>query len=120
VGVFQNIESCVSAKCPACNESSAGDPCSSGYPACIAPFTCNGLWCTRACATSADYCTGIGPNGGNIGGSANVCVFVSGVGDVCVPGCWGGCGAYPGTYCQATTAVDQSTVQVCAVLPDGG
>jgi hypothetical protein len=121
VALYNDILACVAARCPVCNESGAGDPCFAGNPACIAPVSCNGVWCTKACAVDAD-CLGLGTDSRNIVGTANVCVDVAGTGNICVPECSSvnGCAAYPGTFCQTTTARDGATVQVCAFLGDGG
>jgi hypothetical protein len=121
VSGYDEIANCVLGRCQACNESGTGDPCTAGYPACIAPLSCNGIYCTKQCAVSSD-CLGIGAQSGNIVGTANVCVDVPGLGNTCVPACSSanGCNSYAGTYCQTTTSVEGTTVQVCSVIPDGG
>jgi hypothetical protein len=119
MGAYDAIGSCVTTKCAVCGEASVGDPC--GAVSCVAPLSCDGRYCTKACARSSD-CTGIGAGGGNVGGTNNVCVFVPSAGDTCVPECVAesDCTAFPGTYCESTTAIDGSPVQICAPLPDGG
>jgi hypothetical protein len=121
VALYDDIVTCVTDRCPVCNESGAGDPCAAGNPACIAPFTCNGSWCTKPCAVDAD-CLGLGAGSGNVVGTGNVCVDVPGTGSICVPACSriNGCASYPGTFCQTTAATDGATVQVCALLGEGG
>ena len=121
VAAYDAINTCIDAKCPVCAESGIGDPCSGSYPPCTSNLTCNGLWCTEPCAPTT-VCSGLGPNGGNVGGTPNVCVFAQGAGDTCAPECAtdNDCAVFPGTYCMSTTAVDGSAVQVCTVLPDGG
>jgi len=119
VTALDAVESCLNLKCPICSESGVGDPCASGYP-CIAGESCNGLWCTKACARASD-CTGIGPGGGNFAGEPAACLATSG-GDLCTPGCSSDadCTDFPGTYCRPTTSVDGLAVSICSALPDGG
>lgn len=115
---LDSIESCQVARCTICAESGTGDPCSSGFGTCIAGLTCNGAWCTRACAHSTD-CAGVGASGDNVLGFPNACVL-SGAGDTCAPECASSadCVDFPGTYCQTTTSIENVAVSVCAALPD--
>ncbi len=117
---YQQLVQCSTTRCPVCEELGVGDPCSTGGVACNAGLTCTGLWCTRTCAKSSD-CTGLGAYGGNFTGSASVCRHVS-TGDFCFPGCSSDtdCADFPGTYCLQTTALDGSSVLVCATGPDAG
>lgn len=119
VSTLQLVSSCLARDCPVCGESGVGDPCGPQYPACVTEATCNGLWCTAACVRSSD-CAGIGADGANTLGFANVCMATS-HGDLCTPGCAGAsnaCADFPGTYCFATTAADGTSVSVCSALPD--
>jgi hypothetical protein len=69
-------------------------------------------------------CTGIGPGGDNGLGHANGCVFVTGQGDECAPGCGGDadCASFPGTYCASVKTADPSplSVAVCVPMPEAG
>jgi hypothetical protein len=101
-----------------CDESGIGDPCSAGYPSCLAGLTCNGLWCTKTCAHSSD-CAGIGSSGTTIAGEANACI-TGPSGDFCAPECTSSadCDDFPGAYCLSTLSIEASTVSVCSSLPD--
>ncbi|HLK40322.1 MAG TPA: hypothetical protein VKU41_26405 [Polyangiaceae bacterium] len=112
------LVSCLEAKCPVCSQIGVGDPC--GGQACNAGLTCQGLWCSKGCARTAD-CTGIGPNGGNLLGRRNACMAASS-GLTCAAGCMtdADCQPFPSTYCLATTSADGLAVQVCTSYPDGG
>jgi hypothetical protein len=117
LALYDDLGSCVTVKCPICSASGIGDPCSARY-ACESNLTCNGSYCTIPCSASSD-CTGIGPGGGNMQGTANVCVYVAGAGNTCVPTC-GNNGNCTGLYCKLTTAIEGTQVQVCSSFPDGG
>ena len=118
VSTLQLVASCVTRSCPVCDESGVGDPCGPIYPACEVGLTCNGLWCTKPCVRSSD-CAGLGAGGDNSLGYPGVCMATAS-GDKCTPGCsqGDGCADFAGTYCLGTTAVDGTSVSVCAVLPD--
>lgn len=117
--LLNNLTTCLGVDCTVCTEEGIGDPCSAQAP-CIVGLSCNGLWCTKACAHSSD-CAGIGPSGENQGDDPNVCMQV-GSGDECVPTCItnSDCFAYPGTYCRTATSVDLVSVQVCTSVPEAG
>lgn len=117
---YQALVACYSQRCPVCNELGTGDPCGASNVACNAGLTCGGLWCTRSCTKASD-CTGLGANGGNFTGNPGACRHLT-TGDFCFPGCTGDgdCTDFPGTYCILTTALDGSTVSVCAAGPDAG
>jgi len=117
---YQALLRCITSKCAVCGELGVGDPCSVSGATCNAGLTCGGLWCTRSCTKASD-CTGLGANGGNFTGNAGACRHVTS-GDFCFPGCAGDndCADFPGTYCVQTTAIDGSSVSVCAAGPDGG
>ncbi len=117
---YQALELCISQRCPVCSELGAGDPCGPSSVACNAGLTCGGLWCTRACAKASD-CTGLGAGGGNFTGNPGACRHLA-TGDFCFPGCSSDadCTDFPGTYCLQTTALDGSSVLVCAAGPDAG
>jgi hypothetical protein len=118
VATLNAIDSCVALKCVICSESGVGDPCAA-Y-ACMAGLTCPALWCTKACARSAD-CAGIGPNGGNFTGAPNACMSTA-RGELCAPGCASNadCADFVGTFCVSTTSFDGLAVSICSTLPDGG
>jgi hypothetical protein len=119
LATYDNIVTCEEAKCPVCAQSGVGDPCALG---CVTGTMCNGSWCTKVCANDTD-CTGTGGGGGNVEGTANVCVFVAGTGNTCAPTApANGCVAttYPGTFLDTTTDVSGSPVTVCALITDGG
>jgi hypothetical protein len=123
VTALNDVESCLTLKCPICSESGIGDPCAPGVDACISGLTCNDFWCTSPdrCTKGSD-CLGIGPNGGNDLGFANECIAI-GSGNFCTPSCvidTESSGCVSGTFCHTTTSVDGLTVSVCATLPDGG
>jgi hypothetical protein len=118
---FDELESCVAAKCPVCNEAGVGDPCIPGETACIAGLTCVDSWCTKACTDEAN-CVGLGPEGGNAVGAQNACIATGSSGIICFPGCVtnADCSSFPGTYCFMTTSADGASVLVCTNLPDAG
>jgi hypothetical protein len=118
ISPLQAITDCETLRCPICAQSGVGDPCSPGYGPCVAGLTCNGLWCTRACARSSD-CAGIGNGGASVLGFPNVCTSTAS-GDGCVPECSStvDCADFPATFCKATTTLEGSAVSVCAALPD--
>jgi hypothetical protein len=118
VGTLQTLVACASQECAICNESGVGDPCGAIYPPCETGLSCNGSWCTKACARSTD-CAGLGAGGVTSLGTSNVCMLTS-TGEVCTPSCEGGgiCSDFASTYCQSTTAIDGSAVSVCSFLPE--
>jgi hypothetical protein len=118
VSTLQAFDTCLSSRCLVCNESGVGDPCSSQFPPCVAGLSCNGSWCTKACARSTD-CAGLGTGGASSLGTPNVCMAGTS-GDLCTPGCGAGgvCTDFVSTYCLATTAVDGTAVSVCSFLPE--
>jgi len=113
---YQALESCMQIDCPICVESGVGDPCSA--TSCVPGLACQGSWCTAPCVKDSD-CRGIGANGDNILGQANVCIPTS-AGARCAPGCGvnADCSYFPGTYCHSTLSIENTYVQVCAALPD--
>jgi hypothetical protein len=115
---LQVLASCVTRDCLVCSESGVGDPCDTIYPPCVAGLTCNGSYCTKACARSTD-CAGLGAGGVSSLGFASVCMSTT-AGDLCVPGCGpaGACSDFSSTYCLSTTALDGTAVSVCAFLPE--
>jgi hypothetical protein len=119
--LYQSLLQCVTNRCTVCAQLGVGDPCWDTTTACNAGFTCGGQWCTKTCSASSQ-CTGLGANGGNYTGNPNVCRHIS-AGDYCFPGCASDadCSGFPtGTYCVQTTAIDGTSVAVCAAGPDGG
>jgi hypothetical protein len=110
-GDLQIYSSCLSARCPVCNESGVGDPCSTGFAGCETGLTCsNGLWCTKTCAQVSD-CAGLGAGGVNSLGYANTCV-----GGLCVPECTSnetGCQDFPGSFCATATTIANTSQLVC-------
>jgi hypothetical protein len=118
VATLQTLTACITEECLICNESGVGDPCGAIYPPCVAGLSCNGSWCTKACARSTD-CAGLGAGGVTSLGTANVCMATA-TGNVCTPSCEPGgiCSDFASTYCLATTAADGSKVSVCSFLPE--
>jgi len=116
------IDTCLDTFCTACTELGVGDPCAAAQGSCETGLTCNGLWCTKACASSAD-CAGLGPSGGNLRGEQNACVGTATSGDVCFPGCGlssSDCASFPAATCSSTTSVEGATVAICESVSDAG
>jgi hypothetical protein len=86
-----------------------GDPCSANAQ-CPHGSTCEGLWCTEPCGSSAAC-------GESSAGQPNLCLSNGvGGGKSCVPGCQTNddCSSYAGTTCVQATA----TASYCAVSAD--
>jgi hypothetical protein len=112
VTLYAELTSCLALDCAVCNELGVGDPCTPQGTACNPGLTCNGSWCTKACAGPSD-CTGLGPSGANTLGLPNACVTTTG-GNLCAPGCItdADCTDFPATYCVSTTSANASQVPV--------
>jgi hypothetical protein len=121
VNALVAFDSCLDQKCVICAESGVGDPCFPQESTCVVGLTCAGSWCTKSCARESD-CTGIGPLGGNLLGPENACIHSTSLGNVCYPGCLtdSDCDSFPGSYCFATTSLDNLAVSVCVGAPDAG
>jgi hypothetical protein len=117
---FDELETCLTTRCPVCSQAGVGDPCIPGETACNAGLVCQRSWCTKACVGSTG-CTGLGAGGGNALGLPNACIATTS-GDICFPGCASDsdCAEFPGTYCFATTAIEGAGLQVCTPFPDAG
>jgi hypothetical protein len=121
VDLLTTLDDCLQVKCPVCLQFGVGDPCDPAASACNPGLACDRSWCSKPCVRASD-CVGLGANGGNELNLPNACMEITGLGQVCAPGCSvdSDCIDFPSTYCSASTSIDGLVVTVCLPLADAG